>query len=316
MDTNSIKTNKDLNIYDFLMYFGGFTVFLGLCYFIIISWETTHPILQVIFTLVISLLLIYFGYILIKKQGLLKLGFPLIFIALFLLPVGGYVLMYNINEYFKLNIIEFYFYIFAFLLSAVVFNVLYLLLSSTTILLFTLVYYGLFYGSFTFNLAVDFKSEFIILSIISLASIILGISGLFLGQYYKESKKIIYYFLNLFSVNFLLVGGWFFNFFQDTNVPLLYEYSPKDNVIWMIAYPLFVFIILNISIKYSDILSKIFSIIYLIFYVLYILFRFLNSEYYFATLLLILGSSLLGTGYYQYIKKIKSDSTQSSNLQK
>lgn len=315
MDTNSIKTNKDLNIYDFLMYFGGFTVFLGLCYFIIISWETTHPILQVIFTLVISLLLIYFGFILIKKQGLLKLGFPLIFIALFLLPVGGYVLMYNINEYFNLNIIEFYFYIFAFLLSAVVFNILYLLLSSTTILLFTFIYYGLFYILFTLNLALDFKNETILVGILSLAAIFLGASGMFLSQYYRESKKVIYYFLSLFSINLLLAGGWFFNFFQDSG-SFYYDSEQTGNVVWMVFYSLFGFIILNISIRYKDILSKIFSIMYLILYVFYILFRYLDSKYYFATLLLVLGSALIGTGYYQYIKKMKSDSIQNSNPQK
>jgi hypothetical protein len=101
MDTNSIKTNKDLNIYDFLMYFGGFTLFLGLYYFVFISWEVTHPLLQILFTLGISLLLMYAGYSIIKKHGLIKLGFPLIFIALFLFPVGGYVFLYNINEYFN-----------------------------------------------------------------------------------------------------------------------------------------------------------------------------------------------------------------------
>jgi len=310
---NNTNAN-DLNIYDFLLYFGGFTLFLGFYYFIMVSWDEINPLLQILFTLVISFLLLFVGYSLVR-QNLSKLGFPLIFISLFLTPVGGYVLSYNINEYFLLNFVEFYFYIFAFLLSALVFNFVYLRIKSTFLLTFTFIYYSLFYGSFVLNLATDFYSSKLYLGFITSSLIFLGLSGMFLSRYYLDKNKFIFYFLEIFSINFLLMGGWFFNFFLESK-SYLYSAESGENVAWFIFYPMFTFILLNIAIRYKDIVSKIFSIIYLIIYVLYVLFRFLDSEYYFATLLLILGSSLIGTGYYQYIKKMKSDSIQNSSPQK
>ena len=309
MDNKSLQ-NNDLNVYDILLYLGGFTLFLGFYYFIGVSWSSTHPILQVIFTLIMSLLLIFLGLVIIKKQNSFKLGFPLIFIALFLLPVGGYVLLHNLNDYLKLGLLNIHFYIFAFLLSAVVFNAIYLILRSTTVLLFTLIYYSLFYWLFIFNYTLDFDNYNISYGILTLASMFIGASGLFLALYFREKRKFIYVFLSLFSINFLLAGGLFFNFFSEANI-LTFE----TNIPWILFYPIFNFLILNIAIRFKDLINKIFSIVYLVVYIFYILFKYLDSEYYFATILLILGSSLLGTGYYQYSKKIKLENSSNKILE-
>jgi hypothetical protein len=309
MDTKNLQSNSEINIYDFFLYFGGFTLFLGFYYFIILNWETTNPILQVIFTLVISLLLVYLGYSLIKKQNAWKLGFPLIFISLFLMPVGFYVLFYNLDKYLVDFYNDTYIYILAFLTSGIFFSIVNKMLKSTLILLFTFIYFCLFYGIFTVNYTILFAQfPFITTGIFSLSAMVLGFSGLYLSQYYKESNKFIYYFLSLFSINFLLGGAWFFNFFYSE------DWILDINVIWMIFFPIFNFIILNIAIKNKEIFPKIFSVMYFVVFVIWVLFKYLDSRYYVATLLLVLGSGLLGTGYYLYLKKSKS--IEDSNIEK
>jgi len=239
------------------------------------------------------------GFVLIKKNNLFKLGFPLIFIGMFLLPVGGYVLASNLNKFLNLKLEDLYFYIFTFFISGLILIYLYKILDNTLILFFSLTYFAIFYHFFITNYAKDFPQE-ILYAVLSLASIFFGASGLFLAQYFKEKKKYLYWLLSFFSINYLLAGGLTFNFFDSKG-----NFSGEKNIAWLIFFPIFSFVILNIGIRFKEILTKVFSIIYILIYVLIVLILYLDSKYYISTILIVLGIVLLGTGYYQYLKKMK-----------
>ena len=93
MDNNIAKNNlNEFSTVDFLMYFGGFTLFLGIYYFVFNFWETMGSFFQIFFTLIVSIVLILIGVYLNKKLNLYKLGSPLLFLSYFLFPLGMYVL--------------------------------------------------------------------------------------------------------------------------------------------------------------------------------------------------------------------------------
>lgn len=306
------QNNKSFNIYDVLLYFGGFALFLGIYYLIFVAWDTTNLLLQVFFTLIVALFLIYLGYFLIVRKNLFKLGFPLIFISFFLLPVGFFVLFNNLSFNYALSFDYYYYYVFTFLLTALIFNYLYKFIDNIVILFFSLVYYVFSYWFFVYLYAQMFTHSSIRQSFYSLAAIFLGSSGLFLAQYFKDKKNFIYGFLNLFSINFLLGGGFDFTFFNPTRI----EAAQDFNLSWLIFYPIFVFIILNIGIRYKEIFTKVFSLFYFIIFIFNSLLKYLDSRYYVATILIVLGLVLLGTGYYQYVRKpyqLPQDPTKPGN---
>lgn len=291
---------KEFSTVDFLMYFGGFTLFLGIYYFVFNFWDTIGSFFQIFFTLIVSIILILAGVYLNKKLNLYKLGSPLLFLSYFLFPLGMYVLNSRLAlvQLFSEN------YIITFLVSSIVFAYVYKLVDSHFSLFFSLTYYMLFYFSLILRLGKNYFTTLESISsnnLLSSSFVFFGLSGHFLARYLETKSKVFYHFMNIISINFLLVGLWFFNFFLRP--------SEEASRIWMVVFPVIIISLIIYSKKINDLLLRLFSIIYLVTYVLYMIYKNLDSEFFIPSMLIIIGITLMGGGFYYYTKK----STQNSN---
>jgi len=291
---NNLKLNSDFSIVDFLMYFGGFTLFLGIYYFVFNFWETMGSFFQIFFTLIVSILLIFSGIYLNKRLNLYKLGSPLLFLSYFLFPLGMYVL----NSRLELVTLFSENYIITFLVSSLVFAFVYKTVESNFSLFFSLTYYMLFYFSLITRLLKDYFFSLENIStnnVLSSSFLFFGLSGHFLARYFEDKSKIFYYFINFVSVNFLLFGLWFFNFF----------FRPSEEVTraWMIIFPAVILYLIIYSKRIGDLFLRIFSVIYLVIYVLYMIYKNISSEFFIPSILIIIGLLLISGGFYYYTKK-------------
>ena len=301
MDNNIAKNNlNEFSTVDFLMYFGGFTLFLGIYYFVFNFWETMGSFFQIFFTLIVSIVLILTGVYLNKKLNLYKLGSPLLFLSYFLFPLGMYVLNSRLGlvQLFSEN------FLVTFLISSIVFASVYKLVASNFSLFFALTYYMLFYFSLILRLGKNYFTSLETIAtnnLLSSSFIFFGLSGHFLAKYLETKNKVFYYFINVISVNFILCGLWFFNFFLRP--------TEESSRIWMVVFPVIIVALIIYSKKINDILLRIFSIIYLVIYVLYMIYKNLESEFFIPSMLIIIGITLLGGGFYYYTRKSTQNST-------
>jgi hypothetical protein len=295
MDQQNANLKQDnYSFVDFLLYFGGFSLFLGIYYFVVNFWESMGSFLQIFFTLIVSLILLVLGVFLNQKLKLSKLGSPLIFISYFLLPLGVYVLATKIypNPILNEN------YIATLLVSSIVFSLVHQILNSNLSLFFSMTYFFIFYFLYVFYISYDYVNgpdDLFLNNIFTSSLVFIGISGHFLARYLRDSRIHFYYFVNLISINLGLLGLWFFNFFLKPNY--------LSYLIWLAIFPLTLLGLIYYSRKASDLLLKIFASIYLVFYIFYLIFKNITSEYLVPTILVLLGLILMGGGYYYYLKK-------------
>lgn len=301
----STSPQTNFGFMDLLMYFGGFSLFLGIYYFVINFWNTMGSFLQILSTLVVAIILIITGVYLNKNLKLYKLGSPLLFLSYFLFPLGVYVLNTKLGIDFELNEN----YIVTFLVTSIVFAFIYKILDSYLSLFFALTYYALFYGGFVYRISYNYVQsfyEFYSSNIISSSFIFFGLSGYYLAKYFYDKNKLFYYFINFISVNSLLFGLWFFYYF----------FKPGEFVLnlWMVVFPITILGIIYYARKVNDILLKIFSFIYLFFYIVYLIYKNISSQYFVPVLLVSLGFILIVSGFYFYLRKSKTTENQVTSI--
>lgn len=295
------KLNSPFSMVDFLLYFGGFSFFLGIYYLVLTSWNSLGVVLQILLTLGVSLALLIGGTFLIKNYGLRKLGLPLIFISIFLLPIGLTNLLDKIFTYQNTNEFLFISTLISLFCASLLF-VTNLYVNSSMVLFFVLLYFQSFYYFFITNFSQKYDVYFFS-DIHFFGLVIFGLSGLILSRYFINKNKFFYYLLSFFSTNYLFIGIWFFEFFLNKSI----DAEPYR----LVFFPIFVLSVLYFGVKLKETIIKVFSIIYLIFFLLYLFVRYMRYEYFVSTLLIVLGLSLVIFGFYYYLK----DSTKNSNNQ-
>ena len=290
---NKVNNQNNLGLMDVLMYIGGFSLFLGISYFIFNFWNDLNSFFQVFFTLGVSLIFIFLGIYLSKYKNLPKLGSPILFICYFLFPVGLNIFLSKFGFY---NSFQVESIIAICLISSIVFTIIYKTLNSSITLFFSLTYYALFYAYFILKLFKPYSSsQGGVYNILFSSILFFGISGYYLAKYFIEKSKSFYFFINFFAVNSILIGLWGFNYFL---VPSDVTYK-----IWIFLFPSIVLYLIYFSRKVNDTMLKIFSTINLVIFIIYLIYKNVSSQYAVPVVLISLGILLISSGFYYYLKR-------------
>lgn len=292
---DSEKTTHHFSISNVLYYIGGGIVFLGIFILCVQNWSYFNSVLRICITLGSTLLLFGVAVVLFKNEATQKMSQAFFFISSLLAPVSFYVLLYEIGIEVSTRGVQSLLFAILMCLWFASFWV----YRQTILLFFTIVfasaffYMGVGYGAQTLSLYEQSLVQYTILA--------LGLSYLSLGYFLKTIGRgvltgVLYSFG---SLGFLGAALW------------LGGYSPDQNLFWEFIYPVLVFGIIFLSVRFKSKALLTFGSLFLVGYIAKITGEYFSVGLGWPLALVLAGLLVMFVGFYavrinkEYLTKIK-----------